>query len=50
MKLVTIDPVAFEMSFEIVDGRAAYDEACLYYNLPRSLRLRFAKKVAVNCQ
>ena len=39
--LVAIGPVVSEeKSFEIVDGR----RACLYYKLPRSLRLRWAKK------
>ena len=42
--------VSEEKSFEIVDGRRTTDgrttddEACLYYKLPRSLRLRWAKK------
>ena len=46
--LVTIGPVVSEeKSFEIVDGRrrtTTDDGACLYYKLPRSLRLRWAKK------
>ena len=53
--LVTIGPVVSEeKSFEIVDGRrrttdddgrrtTTDDGACLYYKLPRSLRLRWAK-------
>ena len=45
--LVTIGPVVLEeKSFEIVDGRRRTtmdDGACLYYKLPRSLRLRWAK-------
>ena len=53
--LVTIGPVVSEeKSFEIVDGRRRTtdddgrrtmtdDGACLYYKLPRSLRLRWAK-------
>ena len=43
--LVTIGPVVLEeKSFEIVDGRRTTtdDGACLYYKLPRSLRLRWA--------
>ena len=57
--LVTIGPVVSEeKSFEIVDGRrrttdddddgrrtTTDDGACLYYKLPRSLRLRWAKKL-----
>ena len=47
--LVTIGPVVSEeKSFEIVDGRrqtTTDDGACLYYKLPRSLRLRWAKNV-----
>ena len=47
--LVTIGPVVSEeKSFEIVDGRRRTtmdDGAYLYYKLPRSLRLRWAKKV-----
>ena len=47
--LVTIGPVVSEeKSFEIVDGRRTTtddDGACLYYKLPRSLRLRWAKNV-----
>ena len=36
-----ISLVAEEKSFEIVDSRRmTYDGACLYYMLPRSLRLR----------
>ena len=54
--LVAIGPVVSEeKSFEIVDGRRTTDRrtddgrttddgACLYYKLPRSLRLRWAKK------
>ena len=55
--LVAIGPVVSEeKSFEIVDGRRTTDDgrtddgrttdngACLYYKLPRSLRLRWAKK------
>ena len=46
--LVTIGPVVSEeKSFEIVDGRrrtTTDDGACLYYKLPRSLWLRWAKK------
>ena len=55
--LVAIRPVlSEEKSFEIVDGRrtdgrrtddgrrTTDDGACLYYKLPRSLRLRWAKK------
>ena len=43
--LVKIGPVVSEeKSFEIVDGRRTEDGACLYYKLPRSLRLRWAKK------
>ena len=55
--LVAIGPVVLEeKSFEIVDGRRTTDDvrrtdgrttddgACLYYKLPRSLRLRWAKK------
>ena len=43
--LVAISPiVSEEKSFEIVDGRRMVDGACLYYKLPRSLRLRWAKK------
>ena len=46
--LVTIGPVVSEeKSFEIFDGRrrtTTDDGACLYYKLPRSLRLRWAKK------
>ena len=44
--LVTIGPVVSEeKSFEIVDGRRTTtdDGACLYHELPRSLRLRWAK-------
>ena len=46
--LVTIGRVVSEeKSFEIVDGRrrttTTDDGACLYYKLPRSLRLRWAK-------
>ena len=52
--LVAIGPVVSEeKSFEIVDGRrtdgrtddgrTTDDGACLYYKLPRSLRLRWAK-------
>ena len=54
--LVAIGPVVSEeKSFEIVDGRQTDDGrtddgrpttdngACLYYKLPRSLRLRWAK-------
>ena len=43
--LVAIGPgVTEEKSFEIVDGRQTmYNAACLYYKLPRSLRLRWAK-------
>ena len=48
--LVTIGPVVSEeKSFEIVDGRQRKtddDGACLYYKLPWSLRLRWAKKSA----
>ena len=55
--LVAIGPVVSEeKSFEIVDGRRTTDDgrtdgrttddgACLYYKLPRSLRLRWAKKL-----
>ena len=49
--LVTIGPVVSvseEKSFEIVDGRRRTtmdDGACLYYKLPRSLRLRWAKNI-----
>ena len=52
--LVAIGPVVSEeKSFEIVDGRTdgrtddgrrTDNGACLYYKLPRSLRLRWAKK------
>ena len=46
--LVTIGSVVSEeKSFEIVDGRrwtTDDDGACLYYKLPRSLRLRWAKQ------
>ena len=50
--LVAIGPVVSEeKSFEIVDGRRTTCDgrttdngACLYYKLPRSLRLRWAKK------
>ena len=44
--LATTGPaVSEEKSFEIVDARTKYDDrACLYYKLPRSLRLRWAKK------
>ena len=47
--LVAIGPVVSEeKSFEIVDGWTTdgwmHDGACLYYKLPRSLRLRWAKK------
>ena len=57
--LVTIGTVVSEeKSFEIVDGRrrttdddgrrtTTDDGACLYYKLPRSLRLRWAKKKKV---
>ena len=51
--LVAIGPVVSEeKSFEIVDGRTTDgrrtdDGACLYYKLPRSLRLRWAKNVSV---
>ena len=41
--LVTIGPVVSEKSFEIVDGLTTDDGACLYYKLPWSLRLRWAK-------
>ena len=45
--LVAIGPVVSEeKSFEIVDGRTD-DGACLYYKLPRSLRLRWANKRAI---
>ena len=41
--------VSEEKSFEIVDGRTddgrVDDGACLYYKLPRSLRLRWAKNL-----
>ena len=41
--------VSEEKSFEIVDGRTTDgrkdDGACLYYKLPRSLRLRWAKNI-----
>ena len=60
--LVTIGPVVSEeKSFEIVDGRrrttddddgrrtTTDDGACLYYKLPRSLRLRWANKTALLC-
>ena len=44
--LVAIGPAVLEeKSFEIVDGRRTDDGACLYYKLPRSLRLRWAKKL-----
>ena len=44
--LVAIGPVVSEeKSFEIVDGRTTDNGACLYYKLPRSLRLRWAKKI-----
>ena len=50
--LVAIGPaVSEEKSFEIVDGRrtdgrrTTHNGACLYYKLPRSLRLRWAKKL-----
>ena len=50
--LVAISPVVSEeKSFEIVDGRrtdgrrTTDNGACLYYKLPRSLRLRWAKNV-----
>ena len=47
--LVAIGPLVEEESFEIVDGRPQgrrTDEgACLYYKLPRSLRLMWANKV-----
>ena len=49
--LVTIGPVVSEeKSFEIVDGRRTTtdDGACLYYKLPRSLRLRWAKNLDTN--
>ena len=43
--------VSEEKSFEIVDGRTddgrTDDGACLYYKLPRSLRLRWAKNVRI---
>ena len=51
-KLIAIGPVVSEeKSFEIVDGRTdgrrtdwlTDDGACVYYKLPRSLRLRWAK-------
>ena len=43
--LVAIGPVVSEeKSFEIVDGRRTDDGASLYYKLPRSLQLRWAKK------
>ena len=43
LNLVKIGPVVLqEKSFEIVDGRTD-DGACLYYKLPRSLRLSRAK-------
>ena len=58
--LVAIGPVVSEeKSFEIVDGRRTTDDgrtddgrttddgACLYYKLPRSLRLRWAKKMRI---
>ena len=35
--------VSVEKLFENVDGRTTYDRACLYYMLPRSLRLNQAK-------
>ena len=48
--LVAIGPVVSEeKSFEIVDGWVTDDGACLYYKLPRSLRLRWAKKDKQNC-
>ena len=55
--LVAIGPVVSEEKlFEIVDGRRTTDRrtddgrttddgACLYYKLPRSLQLRWAKKL-----
>ena len=44
--LVAIGPVVSEeKSFEIVDVRRTDDEACLYYKLPGSLRLRWAKNL-----
>ena len=46
--LVTIGPVVSEdKSFEIVDGRTTDDGACLYYKLPWSLRLRWAKNFSL---
>ena len=49
--LVAIGPVVSEeKSFEIVDGRRTDDRACLYYKLPQSLRLRWAKKNNTNNQ
>ena len=46
--LVAIGPVVSEeKSFEIVDGRTTDNGACLYYKLPRSLRLMWAKKALV---
>ena len=48
--LVAIRPVVSEeKSFEIVDGRTTDNGACLYYKLPRSLRLRWAKKIWSLC-
>ena len=42
--LLAISPVVSEeKSFEIVDGRQTDDGACLYYKVPWSLRLRWAK-------
>ena len=41
MKFVKIGPVVSEeKSFEMVDGRTTDDGVCLYYKLPRGLRLR----------
>ena len=55
--LVAIRPVVSEeKSFEIVDGRRTDDGrttdngACLYYKLPRSLRLRWAKNLLLQNQ
>ena len=50
--LVTIDPVVSDKkSFEIVNGWTDNGQtdnvACLYYKLPRSLRVRWAKKISM---